>query len=52
MNYRIFHDPRCSRSRATPALLQEAGARPILVRDGDAAVIGRAPANAHRTVPA
>jgi arsenate reductase len=118
MNYRIYHNPRCSKSRATLALLQEAAVpltvveylkeppdagkllriaallgcrpldliragdpdykaqredvdamddeaaaawlaghpaaieRPIVVRDDDAAVIGRPPANVHGILPA
>jgi arsenate reductase len=118
MHYRIYHNPRCSKSRATLALLQEAGVpltvteylkqppdalallriaallecrprdlirgndpdyrneresvealeddaaaawlaahpaaieRPIVVRDDDAAVIGRPPENVHGILPA
>lgn len=51
MNYRIYHNPRCSKSRATLALLREAGA-PVPVTEylkepPDAAAIGRPPENVH-----
>lgn len=31
MEYTIYHNPRCSKSRATLALLEEAGIRPTVV---------------------
>ncbi|HKL62410.1 MAG TPA: hypothetical protein VJ883_03520 [Woeseiaceae bacterium] len=53
MNYRIHHNPRCSSSRTTPALLQEAAVeRPVGVRDGGAVAVGRPAANVHGRLPA
>jgi len=53
MNYRIDHNPRCSGSRAAKAVLPEAASqKPFVVRDDQAAVIGRPAGNAHGILPA
>lgn len=49
MNYRIYHNPRGSKSRATLALYEEAGI-PVTVTEylkepPDAVTFGRAPEN-------